>query len=52
MLEFNNWKLQIHYQKVMIGAVIGVAVTPDGKTIVSASDDRMLKMWDLSSEQM
>ena len=30
-------------------AVAGVAVTPDGKRAVSASDDKTLKVWDLAT---
>jgi WD40 repeat protein len=29
------------------GSVNGVAVTPDGRRAVSASDDKTLKVWDL-----
>jgi hypothetical protein len=31
------------------GNVWGVAVTPDGKTLVSGSDDKTLKVWDLAT---
>ena len=33
------------------GLVIGVAVTPDGRRVVSASSDKTLKVWDLESGQ-
>ncbi|HEY6968948.1 MAG TPA: hypothetical protein VJA94_07085 [Candidatus Angelobacter sp.] len=32
-------------------SVSGVAVTPDGRRAISASDDEMLKVWDLESGQ-
>ncbi len=31
------------------GSVFGVVVTPDGKTVVSASADKTLKVWDLET---
>jgi WD40 repeat protein len=31
------------------GAVLGVAVTPDGKRAVSASLDKTLRVWDLAT---
>ena len=31
------------------GSVLGVAVTPDGRRAVSASNDKTLKVWDLES---
>jgi AAA ATPase domain/WD domain, G-beta repeat len=33
------------------GAVLACAVTPDGRCVVSASDDHTLKVWDLESGQ-
>jgi GTPase SAR1 family protein len=33
------------------GVVRGVAVTPDGKTVVSGSDDKTLKVWDFETGQ-
>ena len=29
--------------------VLGVAVTPDGKKVVSCSDDATVRIWDLAS---
>ena len=33
------------------GAVLGVAITPDGRRVVSASGDSTLRVWDLESGQ-
>ena len=34
------------------GSVRAVAVTPDGRHAVSASDDRTVKLWDLASSEI
>ena len=47
-LGFGNRHMQSHVRRPC-RRCRGVAVTPDGQTIVSASDDRTLKVWDLAT---
>jgi WD40 repeat protein len=35
-----------------LGAVTALAIAPDGKTLVSGSEDRSLKVWNLETGQL
>jgi len=40
---------RLHITKGHSDSVISIAISPDGKYIVSGSDDNTIKLWDISS---
>ena len=40
------WQMDTMCLKLHSGGVLSVAFSPDGKRIVSGSDDKLVKIWD------
>ena len=46
MLAAASLELKVEKQSAHSGTIESVAFSPDGKTIVSGSDDQTIKVWD------
>ena len=52
MLVAASLELKGEKQSAHSGYVLSVAFSPDGKTIVSGSDDKTLKVWDAGASAL
>ena len=52
MLAVASLELKAEKQSAHSGWVISVAFSPDGKTIVSGSEDNALKVWDAGASAL
>ena len=52
MLAAASLDLKVEKQSAHSGDVNSVAFSPDGKTIVSGSDDKTLKVWDAGASAL
>ena len=52
MLVAASLELKAEKQSAHSGYVLSVAFSPDGKTIVSGSDDETIKVWDAGASAL